>query len=170
MTYSAAPVQAQPPAFQAKFALFAATKPGARYQYSGGLSIPTSAVPVLIHLLQTTPPDQRGNIELFMLGFNNTSRSGVPYVGGFVQPVQQQPQQQQPMAQQQQPMAQPVMQVPQPMAQPVMQVPQPMAQPVMQAPGTQQALQQATVPQPASVPTTLTPPVFDQQQGANPPF
>ena len=78
--------QQNPPAFQAKFALFPATRPGTRYQYSGNVSVPHDQVPALIQYLQSTAPDQRGNVTLFMLGFDNQSRQGTRYIGGFAQP------------------------------------------------------------------------------------
>ena len=89
----------QKPAFQGKVAVFPA-EPGRKYQYSGNVTFPAAELPALIQYLQTKQPDEYGNIRLRLIGFNNQSRAGQQYIGGFVSPMQeQQPMQQaQPVA------------------------------------------------------------------------
>lgn len=79
---------APPPAFQGKMALFPNTKPGAKSAYSGRLSLPAQQLPAILHYLQTTPPNERGDIEFWLTGFDNVSRTGQQYIGGYVAPQQ----------------------------------------------------------------------------------
>ena len=83
-------VQTVPPApqWQGKFALFQSTNPQAKSQWSGRVSLPAAEIAAIIHYLQTTPPDQRGNVELWLTGFNNTSKTGLQYIGGYAAPMQ----------------------------------------------------------------------------------
>lgn len=74
------------PVWQGKFALFQNNKPGSKSAWSGRVSIPADALAMVIQTLQTTTPNERGDIELWLTGFNNTSRSGLQYIGGFVAP------------------------------------------------------------------------------------
>ena len=76
--------------FQGKFALFNNTKPGAKSQFSGRVTFSQYEVAQVIHYLQTTMPNERGNIEMWMTGFNNTSKTGISYIGGYVAPQQAQ--------------------------------------------------------------------------------
>lgn len=79
----------QPASFSGKFALFQSTRPDAKAPYTGRASFSAQDVPALIQYLQTTPPNERGDIEFFLSGFNNTARnSGVQYIGGYVNPNQ----------------------------------------------------------------------------------
>ena len=73
------------PAWQGKFALFQATRPG-KVQWSGRVSIPQQDVQAAIAYLQQAVPNQRGEVELWMTGFNNQAKSGLQYIGGFVSP------------------------------------------------------------------------------------
>ena len=83
--------QAVRPAWQGKFALFSA-KPGSTAQYSGRINIPAAVVPQLVTYLQTMPPNQRGDVELWLTGFLNTPKAGgEQYIGGYVSPQQQGP-------------------------------------------------------------------------------
>lgn len=73
------------PPWQGKFALFQATRPG-KAQWSGRVSIPQQDVQAVIAYLQQAIPNQRGEVELWLLGFNNQAKSGLQYIGGFVSP------------------------------------------------------------------------------------
>ena len=119
----------QEPAFQGKVAIFPA-EPGRKYQYSGNVTFPAAELPALIQYLQTKQPDAYGNIRLRLIGFNNQSRQGQQYIGGFVSPMQEQAQQwQQPQAQHPKVYSQPVR------AQANQQPPTTQQPPVWQAPG-----------------------------------
>lgn len=71
------------PPWQGKFALFAGKKQG---QYSGRVNIPADVIPQLIAYLQQTPPNQRGDVELWLAGFQNVSKAGQQYIGGYISP------------------------------------------------------------------------------------
>ena len=76
------------PAFQGKLALFPNTRPGAKSAYSGRMSLPAQAIPAIVQYLQTTPPNERGDVEFWLVGFLNTSKAGQQYIGGYVSPQQ----------------------------------------------------------------------------------
>ena len=78
----------QAPQWQGKFALFQSTNPGARSQWSGRISLPAAEIAAIVHYLQTALPDQRGNVELWLTGFNNVSKAGLQYIGGYASPMQ----------------------------------------------------------------------------------
>lgn len=72
------------PPFQGKFALFLNTKnPQSKSNYSGKLSFNVALIPDLVAYLQSHQPDERGNVNLFLVGFDNQSRTGVAYIGGY---------------------------------------------------------------------------------------
>lgn len=71
------------PPWQGNFALFTGKKPG---QYSGRVSIPAALIPQVIAYLQQAPHNQRGEVEFWLAGFQNTSKQGLPYIGGYVSP------------------------------------------------------------------------------------
>lgn len=137
--------QFQKPAFQGSVAIFPA-EPGRKYQYSGNVSFPAAELQALFQYLQTKQPDRYGNIQLRMVGFNNQSKQGQPYIGGYVGPKQDQPQQPYPQMGQQ--AVAPQWQNPAPAPAPVMQpAPTPTAPPATtQTPPTWDAAQQGGVP------------------------
>ena len=127
--------------FQGNFALFQNTlNPQAKHDYTGRLSINIGDLGRVFQILQSQAPDPRGQVSLHLIGFNNTSKAGLRYIGGYVCP-ERPPQGQQPTAAQAPPMGFPTPQpvgptqwTTQPQAQqyPVAAPPQPQAVPAQQ--------------------------------------
>lgn len=70
--------------FQGRIALFHPTQP-AKYAMSGNISMTGQEIQEMLAWLRTQQPDHRGDYRLHVLLFSNTSKSGVQYLGGYVQ-------------------------------------------------------------------------------------
>ena len=150
------PLGPQPPVtgdtiadFQGNFALFQNTlNPQAKHDYTGRLSINIADLGRVFQVLQSQAPDPRGQVSLHLIGFNNTSKAGLRYIGGYVCP-EKPPQGQQPTVAQAPAMGFPT--------------PQPLGPAQWTVPAQAQQYQVAAPPQSQAVPA-------QQPQAVAPPF